>query len=95
MIQIYGIPKEAFRCAGCEYAIKICEETGTEYEFIPVTKYDKLLDCLMIDRDKIVKLASRAKFRSLRIMYPVIFENSKSNNALNVNDLKLKLNYND
>lgn len=97
MIDIYGIypdPKSGFRCAGCEYIIKLCKENDIQYNFIDVTKTDKVLDANILDRDKIVELAARAKFRTLRITYPVIFESSESNVALDIVNFKLKFNLN-
>lgn len=75
MIEVFGINKtENFNCPGCSYFKKLCEENSIEYEFNDVTKFDNKLGTNVLDRDKIVKLAGRAKFRTLRITYPVIFD---------------------
>lgn len=78
MIEAYGIEKsEFFNCSGCNRFKEFCEENDIDYIFYDVTKYDDILSSTVLDRDKIVDLAARASFRTLRITYPVIFDDNQ------------------
>lgn len=37
-VEIYGIPEDVAKCAGCIDSIRICIEYGYDYELIPVLK---------------------------------------------------------
>lgn len=75
MIEAYGVDRnEGFNCPGCTYFKKLCSENSLDFTFTDITKFDNVLGTRVLDRDMIVQLASRAKFRTLRITYPVIFD---------------------
>ncbi|AKA61921.1 glutaredoxin [Proteus phage vB_PmiM_Pm5461] len=75
MITIYGIPEEVGRCYSCKEAIRLCNEYGIEYKFIPVLYNTK--DGFDYHRDTIVSLAKLLNKQNLSIIYPQIFIDDK------------------
>ena len=71
MIEIYGIPKEAYHCYGCISAMKLLDDLGIPYTLKPVFKQVGV--DIIPDRDMIEELAGRLNSKSLRFVYPQIF----------------------
>ncbi|QQK88113.1 hypothetical protein [Providencia phage PSTRCR_127] len=75
MIIIYGVPKDVGRCYACNEAVRICEESGIDYKFIPVLY--KTEDGFNYNRDIIISLAKKMNKTNLSIIYPQIFDDEK------------------
>lgn len=75
MIEIFGIDKLVFRCAGCELIMRLLDEDNQPYLFYSVISY---LDCDNIavkDYQSIDKLRLLCKANSMHVpkSYPVVF----------------------
>lgn len=57
MIEIYGIPKEAYHCYGCINAMKLLDDLGIPYTLKPVFKQVGV--DIIPDRGMIEELAGR------------------------------------
>lgn len=77
MLKVYGIPEDVWRCPGCRAIVAFLEENEIEYEFIPVVFKTIAMPYINYHRDIIRDIAQRSGATSLRLTYPVVFDDSQ------------------
>ena len=92
-IEIYGIPSEVSRCAGCEYAKKLLDSVKLTYSFNEVIHKDQNDLGFSFNRPLIEECAKRIGcFPNLNLRYPVIFVDDVK--ITSIKDHLLSLGYN-
>lgn len=76
-IEIYGIPEDVHRCAGCRAAKQLCDDRGLDYQFIPIVRVADTPLGFEYVMEAVEELKTRAGKQSAPTNYPQIFVNDK------------------